>query len=78
MILYGSCRGIHDFSQSNIRKLGETTLGCQMFGVSIKQADVVFQELQSKDPVEIALLISDLSHQGDTMRSATNLVPGTR
>lgn len=43
------------FATRNVRKLGEATLGCQPFGVTIEQADVVFQEIQSKDPVEIAL-----------------------
>jgi XTP/dITP diphosphohydrolase len=43
------------FATRNARKLGEATLGCRMFGVSIEQAHAVFQEIQSKDPVEIAL-----------------------
>lgn len=43
------------FATRNARKLGEATLGCQLFGVSIEQAEVAFQEIQSKDPVGIAL-----------------------
>ena len=43
------------FATRNVRKLGEAALGCQLFGVAIEQADVVFQEIQSKDPVAIAL-----------------------
>lgn len=43
------------FATRNARKLGEATLGCQSFGVSIEQVDVVFQEIQSKDPAEITL-----------------------
>ena len=39
----------------NPRKLGEARLGCEPFGITIEQADVEFQEPQSKDPVEIAL-----------------------
>lgn len=43
------------FATRNARKLGEARLGCQLFGLSIEQADVVFHEIQSKDPVEIAV-----------------------
>ena len=39
----------------NARKLGEATLGCRPFGISIQQVNVEFQEIQSKDPLEIAL-----------------------
>lgn len=39
----------------NTRKLGEARLGCQLFGVSIQRVNVEFQEIQSQDPVEIAL-----------------------
>jgi len=43
------------FATKNARKLGEAALGCQLFGITIERADVAFQEIQSKDPVEIAL-----------------------
>lgn len=43
------------FATRNARKLGEARLGCQLFGVTIEQAEAVFQEMQSQDPVEIAL-----------------------
>ncbi len=43
------------FATRNARKLGEAALGCHLFGVSIAQVSVEFQEIQSNDPVEIAL-----------------------
>ena len=38
----------------NARKRGEAALGCQLFGIAVEPAEVRFQEIQSKDPVEIA------------------------
>jgi len=43
------------FATRNARKLGEAALGCHLFGVDIEQAEVLIQEIQSKDLVEIAL-----------------------
>jgi non-canonical purine NTP pyrophosphatase (RdgB/HAM1 family) len=43
------------FATGNARKLGEARLGCAPFGITVRQVDVDFQEIQSPDPVEIAL-----------------------
>lgn len=39
----------------NPRKIGEAELGCSPFGIAVKPVVAHFQEIQSKNPVEIAI-----------------------
>jgi XTP/dITP diphosphohydrolase len=39
----------------NARKVAEARLGCALFGITVESVAVPYQEIQSQDPLEIAL-----------------------